>query len=254
MPNFALAAKNKNQRADVEHQLEDGVELFFRRHVFPDYDSSPTTARAKSRAVNGARSSTPSPTPMIMYRQTEFVGDGNENPAARRAVELGHHQAGNARYLAENLHLAERILADRRIEHEQHRVRRGRLDLAHDAHHLLQFAHQFGAVLQTAGRIDEHNLNALRLGRGDRIERKPGGIGARLARHHLRACAFAPDLQLIDRGRAEGIARHQHHAFSLRTKSRRKLADGRGFAGTIDAGHQNYERSRRSSRVASRPA
>ena len=68
-----------------------------------------------------------------MHRKFEAVGNGNEDAAARGAVELGHHQTCDARHLAENLDLAERVLSDRGIEHQQHGVRRGRLDLADDA-------------------------------------------------------------------------------------------------------------------------
>ncbi len=99
-----------------------------------------------------------------MHRQAELGRDRHQNAAARGAVELGHHQAGDARGLAENLDLAERVLPDGGIEHQQHRMRRRRLDLAHHAHHFFQFAHQFGAVLQAAGGIDQHDVGALRFG------------------------------------------------------------------------------------------
>ena len=61
-----------------------------------------------------------------MDGQRELVGDRDENAAARRAVELGHHEAGDAGDAAENLDLAQRVLPDRGVEHEQHRVRRVR--------------------------------------------------------------------------------------------------------------------------------
>ena len=70
-----------------------------------------------------------------MHRQAELGGNGDENAATRGAVELGHDKAGDAGDLAENLDLVERILADGGIEHQQNRVRRRRLDLAHHAHH-----------------------------------------------------------------------------------------------------------------------
>ena len=107
-----------------------------------------------------------------MHRQAELGGDRHQDAAARGAVELGHDQSGDARDLAENLDLAERVLPDGRVEHQQHRVRRGRLDLAHDAHHFFQFAHQLGAVLQAAGGIDQDDIDALRLGGGDARRRQ----------------------------------------------------------------------------------
>src|ERR1017187_9076741 len=64
-PEARIDGEEQHQRPDVEHQLEDGVELLLFGHgSFLFYDSSPTMARAKSRAVKAARSSTPSPTPM----------------------------------------------------------------------------------------------------------------------------------------------------------------------------------------------
>ena len=83
-------------------------------------------ARAKSPASKGFEIGRGFADADIMDRQLEFFGDGDENAAARGAVELGHHEAGDARDLAENLDLAHRVLADRRIEHEQHGVRRAR--------------------------------------------------------------------------------------------------------------------------------
>src|SRR6185437_16130930 len=63
-----IGGEEQHQRPDVEHQFEDRIELFLFTvrfgHACLLIQSSPTTARAKSRAVNGERSSTPSPTPM----------------------------------------------------------------------------------------------------------------------------------------------------------------------------------------------
>src|SRR6476469_1667556 len=42
-------------------------------------------------------------------RQPEALGDRRENAAARRAVELGHHQAGHASDLLKRLHLVQRV-------------------------------------------------------------------------------------------------------------------------------------------------
>src|SRR6476620_9198227 len=45
-----------------------------------------------------------------IHRQTEALGDCRKNAAPRRAVELGHHQAGHARNLLKRLHLVQRVL------------------------------------------------------------------------------------------------------------------------------------------------
>ncbi len=69
-------------------------------------------------------------------------------------------------------------------------MRRGRLDLAHHAHDLVQLAHQLGAILQTAGGIDQHHLRTVGLRRGDRLERQARRIGTGLrAPSPSRRCA-----------------------------------------------------------------
>ena len=88
--------------------------------------SIPAIALAKSLAANGARSSMPSPTPMKCTGRPILRGDRHQDAAARGAVELGHDEAGDARDLAEHLDLRQRVLADRGVEHQQHRVRRRR--------------------------------------------------------------------------------------------------------------------------------
>src|SRR5580700_6861194 len=45
-----------------------------------------------------------------MHRHFELRRDGDQNAAARGAVEFGHDQPGDADHLAENLHLRQRIL------------------------------------------------------------------------------------------------------------------------------------------------
>ena len=59
-----------------------------------------------------------------MHRQAEFPGDRDEDAAARRAVELGHHQPGDAGSLAEDFDLIKGVLSSRGVERQQGRVRR----------------------------------------------------------------------------------------------------------------------------------
>ncbi len=66
--------------------------------------------------------------------------------ALRRAVELGEHEAGDARGLGEDTRLRDRVLARVRVEHQQRLVRRaGALaaDHAHDLRELLASAAAF---------------------------------------------------------------------------------------------------------------
>src|SRR5262249_50696938 len=76
-----------------------------------------------------------------MHRQPKFFSNRHQNAAPRSPIELGHHQPSYACGLAENLHLTERVLTNRRIEHKQHSVRSCCLDLTHYTHHFFQLAH-----------------------------------------------------------------------------------------------------------------
>ncbi len=96
-------------------------------------------------------------------RQTEALGDGDQNAAARCAVELGDHKIGDAGDLLECLHLIDGILSGRGVEHEQHCVRRVLVVLLQDAHDLGQLGHEVALVLQTPGRVDEQHVDAFRL-------------------------------------------------------------------------------------------
>src|SRR6187455_3313822 len=55
-----------------------------------------------------------------MHGQAKPCGERHQDAAARGAVELGHHQPGDARDLLEDLHLRQRVLPDGGVEHEQH--------------------------------------------------------------------------------------------------------------------------------------
>ena len=78
----------------------------------------------------------------------------------------------------------------------------------------------------------------------DAVEHDPGGVAAFLAGDHRRADALAPDLQLLDRGGAEGVAGGEQHAIILLLEPVAELADGGGLARAVDADHQDHVRAR----------
>ena len=86
-----------------------------------------------------------------MHRQFEFLRERHQNAAARGAVELRHHEAGDPRRAMEGLDLRQRVLADGGVEHKQHGMRRSVVHLADHAHDLFELVHQLGLVLQAAG-------------------------------------------------------------------------------------------------------
>ena len=146
--------------------------------------------------------------------------------------------------LAEHLDLGKGILAGRRVEDEEDIVRRFGVEAAEDAADLGQFVHQVGFVLQPPGGVDDQHVLA---GRGrllDAVEHDPGGIAAFLAGDDRRADAVAPDLQLLDRGGAEGVAGGEQHAIILLLQPMAELADGGRLARAVDADHQDHVRTR----------
>ena len=173
--------------------------------------STPAIASAKSRAAKGFEVVDALADADEMHRQGEFVGDRDQNAAARGAVELGHHEAGDARGAAEDLDLAQRVLPDRGVEHEQHGVRRLGIDLPHHPDDLFEFAHQFGAILQSPRGVHQHDVDAKLAGAGQRVEGEPGRVGALVALDEGGERAPRPDAQLLDRRGAEGVARGEQH-------------------------------------------
>ncbi len=90
-------------------------------------------------------------------------------------------------------------------------------------------------------------ISASIAGRGrlaDAVEHDPGGVAAFLAGDHRRADAVAPDLELLDRRRAERVAGGEEHAIILLLEPMAELADGRGLARAVDADHEDDVRAR----------
>ena len=69
-------------------------------------------------------------------------------------------------------------------------------------------------------------------------------IAALLARDDRHADPLGPDLELADRGGAEGVAGDQHHLIVLLLEQMRELGDRRGLARSVDADHQDHLRAR----------
>ncbi len=100
------------------------------------------------------------------------------------AVELGHDEAGYPDHGAEGLGLGVRVLPGGGVEHEQHAVRRGGVELLDDADDLLQLGHQMGLVVQPPGGVDEEDVGGRLLGLRERVIGETGGVGILRPRHH----------------------------------------------------------------------
>ena len=205
----------------------------------------PAMARATARGSNGRRSSAFSPTPIAWIGRPNFSAAATSTPPRAVPSSLVMIRPVTPGALAEHLDLRKRVLAGGRIEHEQDVVRRFRVEAAEHAADLGQFLHQVRLVLEAAGGVDDQRVDA---GRGrllDAVEHDPGGIAAFLAGNDRRADAVAPDLELLDRRGAEGVAGGEQDAIILFLQPVAELADRGGLARAVDADHQDDVRARK---------
>ncbi|KAG0924759.1 hypothetical protein G6F32_013789 [Rhizopus arrhizus] len=138
--------------------------------------------------------------------------DRCQRAALGGAVQLGHHQAGHVHRGIELAQLRQRVLAGGAIDHHQHFVRGGGVDLAEHAADLAQFGRQPGLGVQAAGGVGDQHRGAAVLAGLQRIECHRCGIGVLPLGDHGHAVALAPGLPLGHGGGAEGIAGGQQQA------------------------------------------
>ena len=118
-----------------------------------------------------------------------------------------------------------------------------RVEPAEHALHLAELLHQVHLRVQPSRRVGDEHVRAARLRGLHGVEDHGRGIGARGLRDHRHAVALAPDLQLLDRRRAEGVACGEHDLAALVGETTRELADGRGLARAVHADDQDHERT-----------
>ena len=95
---------------------------------------------------------------------------------------------------------------------------------------------------QAASCIGEHNVNAARTRRRNRIEYHGSGV-APVLRDHGDVVPAAPFGQLLTCRSTEGIAGGQQHAVAFALELLGELADGGGLARAIYAGDHDDERA-----------
>src|SRR3990170_3233281 len=168
----------------------------------------------------------------------EALGDGHKDAAARRAVELGHHDPGDARDLLEDLDLIERVLPGGGVEHEDDAVRRSRVELLQHPNDLGELGHELGFVLEAPGGVDEEHVRGFRAGALERFIGDPCRVGPHLLGDDLDAHTPTPHFELIDGRGAEGIGGGEHDAQTLALELMRHLGRGGGLAGAVHADHE----------------
>src|SRR5262249_20705372 len=96
--------------------------------------------------------------------------------------------------------------------------------------------------VQPPGRIHDEHVKLPRLGFFAGVVRDAGWVAALLTLDDFAAESLAPDSQLLDRGRPEGIAGRDHYLLALFLAAPGQLGDRCGLAGAIDAGHHHNRR------------
>ena len=105
--------------------------------------------------------------------QLKVWGERTKSPviaAARGAVEFCHDETRDSCGTMKRLDLRQRILSHSRVEHQQHGVRRRRVDLLDDANHLFELVHQLRFVLQAARGVDQQHIEFAFARRRYRVE------------------------------------------------------------------------------------
>src|SRR3954447_8067087 len=170
-----------------------------------------------------------------LHRQAELVRDRHGDAALRGAVELRQRHTADLDGLAEEARLLEAVLPGGRVDHEQRLVRRAFEALPDDAVHLGELVHQVRLGVQPTGGVDDDHVAASRLRRLDRVVGDRGRVSPALRADEVRACAPGPDLDLLLRRRAEGVARRDEHRVAVLGEPSRELADRRRLARAVDA-------------------
>src|SRR5467141_165782 len=104
MPSLALAAKNNTSGPISRVSLSAGLSFRLAAMLIQSDHGAGEVARGEGRQVVDAFADAD-----IVNRQAKFCRDGDQDAAARGAVELGHHQAGDAGDFAEDIDLVERV-------------------------------------------------------------------------------------------------------------------------------------------------
>ena len=138
--------------------------------------------------------------------------------------------------------LAHRVHAGRGVDDEQHLLRRLGDQPLDDPADLAELGHEVDLGVQAPGGVDEHDVDAPRLGCLDRVEHHGAGIGSGLVRHHVGPGAVRPDAHLVDRRRPVGVGGGDQRGAALLAEAVRELAEGGRLAAAVDPDHEDDAR------------
>src|SRR5215207_4748255 len=116
--NFALATKNTMSGPSSVASLNTGCGWVLSILAFNSCNRVGKVPRGERREIVDAFADADE-----VHRQLELLRQRHQDAAARGAVELRHHQAGDASGTLKCLDLRQRILSHRSVEHQEHRMR-----------------------------------------------------------------------------------------------------------------------------------
>ena len=152
----------------------------------------------------------------------------------RIAIELGEHRAGDAHLCMERAGELGRLLADHRVDHQQHLVGLHRLA---DPHHLF---HHRRVDLQSTGGVDQHGVEAFGFCFFDAGGSDVLRFGVSPQAEHLHTDLLPQGAQLLNGGGPINIGSHQQGLAPLLLEVQAQLGGGGGLASPLQTRHQDH--------------
>src|SRR6516164_9523257 len=116
---------------------------------------------------------------------------------------------------------------------------------SHDSMNFLQFAHEMSLGMEAAGGIDDKYLKVFRFGFFASVMSHAGRVASLLTLDNFATEALAPNGELLDRGRPEGVASGHHDFLAVFLTAIGQLGDRCRFSRAIDTGDHHHRRTRR---------
>jgi hypothetical protein len=168
----------------------------------------------------------------------QFLLNRNDDAAFAAAVEFGDDDASDGDGFVEFAGLLESVGAGGGIDDEENLVRGGGVFASHHTMDLLEFLHEVVLVMEASGGVADEKLGLQTLGLFIGIEANGGRVAVLRAFDEGDLEAFGPNLELLDGSGAEGVCGSENDAVALVVEEVGEFGGGGGFAGAIDADHE----------------
>ena len=168
----------------------------------------------------------------------EFLLDGDDDTAFAAAVEFGDDDASDGDGFVEFAGLLEGVGAGGGVDDEEDFVRGGGVFATDDTVDLFEFLHEVVFVVEASGGVADEELSTEAFGFFVAVEADSGGVAVLRAFDEGDLEALGPDLELFDGRGAEGVGGGQDDAVALVVEEVGEFGGGGGFAGAVDADHE----------------